>query len=381
MVSPVLLLIGLLVLQTPAAPAGDLDSAISQLGSFDFAQRTEAARRLRRTDPAVVVPALEAAARSHADEYVRYRALVLLSGIDTAAMNRVASDLLGDRNDRIRTVVYAWFEHHPSPGMTSRLIAALPREASEFVRPALLRALAAAGDGPELQKLLEPLVFRGDDLFRGSVITALGDYGGRYAVGSIRKVAMLDGPLQDDAVTALGRLGDKSALAELAALQKTGPRELQPTVSAALCLLGVDCGARIRFVRETLTFAAAGPAQGPLLRGAVHAAATLARAGHRDMLELIVDTALPAADGAVRDSLTLGLGTVILREPLAALELYETRGQDPALAQLYRDAFDMLAEDFEKEQFGAAVRRVLWTSPEGSPRRNAAASLLDALEF
>lgn len=378
MLAPVLLLAGLLSAQSPAAVP--LDTAIAQLGSFDFPSRTAAARQLRRAPASDVVPALEAAARGHADEYVRYRALVLLSGIDTGAMTRVAADLLGDRNDRVRTVVYQWFEQHPRPDMTARLVEALPREASEFVRPALLRALAAAGDTPETRRILEPLVFRGDDLFRGSVIAALGEYGATYAVDEIRTVVVLDGPLQDDAITALGRLGDRAALPELAQLQQEGPREVQPTVSAALCLLGLDCDARVEFVRETLGFAASTDSQQALLRGAVHAASVLARAGRDDMFGTLVDRALAAA-GATRDSLTLGVGTVMLRAPERALALYEARGHAADVAMLFRDAFDMLAEDFDKEQFGAAIRRVLWTTPEASARRQAAASLLDALEF
>src|SRR5690606_17485487 len=141
------LLAGLIAMQVIApgaasgaapAQAATPETAISQLGSFDFQTRTAAAALLRRRPAADVVPLLEAAARGHDDEYVRYRALVLLSGIDTGAMTRVAADLLSDPNDRVRTVVYQWFERQPRPEMTPRLIAALNREASEFVRPALL---------------------------------------------------------------------------------------------------------------------------------------------------------------------------------------------------------------------------------------------------
>lgn len=383
------LLAGLIAMQVIApgaasgaapAQAATPETAISQLGSFDFQTRTAAAALLRRRPAADVVPLLEAAARGHDDEYVRYRALVLLSGIDTGAMTRVAADLLSDPNDRVRTVVYQWFERQPRPEMTLRLIAALNREASEFVRPALLRALAAAGDTPQIREILEPLVFRGDDLFRGSVIVALGDHGRTFAVDEIRQVAALDGPLQDDAVTALGRIGDKSVLPDISALQKDGPRQLQPTVSAALCLLGVDCDARLTFVSDTLRFAATAPDRLDLLRGSVHAAGVLARSGHAGIFETMVDAAL-RSDGAARDTLTLGVGTVILRNPDVALELYEARQLAPEIGALYLDAFDMLAEEFDKEQFGAAIRRLLWTSPEGSPRRQSASALLDALEF
>ena len=66
-------------------------------------------------------------------------------------------------------------------------------------------------------------VGRGEDFFRGAVIEALGDYKAQYAVPAILTVAKLDGPLQDDAVLALGKIGDKSTLETMAALQRSAP--------------------------------------------------------------------------------------------------------------------------------------------------------------
>ena len=40
---------------------------------------------------------------------------------------------------------------------------------------------------------------------------------------------------------ALGKIGDKRALAVLAALQRTAPKTSQPAIAAAICLLGVNC--------------------------------------------------------------------------------------------------------------------------------------------
>ena len=376
---PLVLLFGLLTVP-PVQGAADLQAAIAQLGSFDFDTRTSAARTVRRVPAAQAVPALEAAARGHADQYVRFRALVLLSGFDTGAMTRVAADLAADPNDRVRAVVYQWFEHHPQAVVLPRLLEALPKETSEFVRPALLRALAAGGDHPAAQAALRPLVLKGEDLFRGSVIAAIGDHRGAFALDELLTVVALDGPLQDDAITAIGRIGNPSSRGVIAGLQQTAPRELQPTVSAALCLMEVDCPARVRFVTETLRFAGASDQQLPLLRGAVHAAGVLGGAGHGEAFDALIDAAL-AASGGARDALTLGVGTVILKQPLLALRVFEARQQPAAVGVLFRDAFDMLSEDFDEEQFGAEVRRALWTAPEGSARRQAAASLLDALEF
>lgn len=380
MVVLVALLIGLLAVPQATPPASGLQVSISALGSFDFKTRTEASRRLRREPAAVVVPALEAAARGHADEYVRFRAMVLLSGLDLDATGRVAAELVADRNDRVRAVAYQWFERHPTPSVLPQLLAALPKETSEFVRPALTRALASSGSDPAVQQALRPLVLKGEDLFRGSVIAALGDHAGEFALEELLLVVSLDGPLQDDAITAIGQIGRTSSRGAIAALQKSAPPELQPTVSAALCLLELDCPARVKFVIETLRFAAAADRQLPLLRGAVHAAGILAGAGHEAAFDAMIDAAL-SADGAVRDTITLGVGNVILEHPLLALQLFEARKEPAAVAGVFRDAFDMLAEDFDKEQFGAEVRRQLQTAPEGAARRQAAASLLDALEF
>ena len=111
------------------------------------------------------MPALAAAARSEADEYVRYRALTLLSGFNGPVPGEVMKELRGDRNDRLRLVAYAWFEHHPDPALVPLLIEAMQKEQSEFVRPALTRALAAHAKDPRRGTCWPPLVLRGADFF------------------------------------------------------------------------------------------------------------------------------------------------------------------------------------------------------------------------
>ena len=83
---------GALEAQEPAAPqavsAEALQAAIDKLGDLDYATRTTASRTVRRTAPAQAVPALLRAVAEHADGFVRYRALVLLTGFNDPRTQR-----------------------------------------------------------------------------------------------------------------------------------------------------------------------------------------------------------------------------------------------------------------------------------------------------
>ncbi len=72
---------------------------------------------------------------------------------------------------------------------------------------------------------------------------------------------------------------------------------------------------------------------------------------------------------------------VVARRPLARPRVLDARAERDGAIDLLRDAFDMLEEDFEEEQFYVAVRRAYWAAPAGSPRRALAARLIDKLEF
>ena len=240
----------------PAAPqtvsSQQLEAAINALGDLDYDKRTIASRLVRRTPGTQAVPALLQAVSAHADGYVRYRALVLLTGFNDPRTHDVMRESLSSPNDRLRTVAYSFFEHTPDPAMIPDLIAALDKEQAEFVRPALVRALAAHGDDGRVQRLLIRDVGRGEDFFRGAVIEGLGDYRAGYAVDAITTVAQQDGPLQDDAAIALGKIGEKRSLELLAGLQRSAPRERQPSVATGICLLDVNCASHEGFLVQTL---------------------------------------------------------------------------------------------------------------------------------
>ena len=378
-----------LAAQTPArSPAAatekvtpaQLKSAIDLLGSVDFPIRMDAARTVRRADAAMAVPALIEAVNSHADAYVRFKALVVLSGFNDPRIADVMLKSLDERNDRVRATAYGWFEHHQDLRVVPRLLTALEREEAEFVRPALTRTLAADGADAKVRQALTGLVMRGQDLFRAVVIEALGEYKAGYALQPILDVARLEGPLQDDAVLAIGRIGDKRGLAVLADLQRTASRNLQPSLAAAICLIGSNCGSHVGFLLDTLKFALANPGYQELLRATASGLAAVAVAGNQEAASALFERGGPTRDPE-RAAIALALGTIAIRNTPVTMKVLEQQAQlDPAI-DLLREAFDMLEEDLEEEQFFVAVRRAYWAAAAGSPARKVAAALIQRLEF
>ena len=365
----------------PAAPtAAQVAAAIDTLANLEYPVRTDAARTVRRATPAIAVPALNRAVASHEDGYVRFRALVLLSGFNDPGTRDVMTQMLADKNDRLRAVAYAYFEHNPDAAALPRLIDALSREESEFVRPALTRAIAAHGKEQAAQATMTKLVMQGQDFFRSVVIEAVGDYKGAYALAVLTQVARQDGPLQDDAVLALGKIGDKRALETFAALQRTAPRATQPAIATAICLIGVNCSSHQGYLVETLKFGIEQPNFQELVRGAANGLAALALNGNRDAMRTLLELGVPSRDPA-RAAIALAVGTVALRNTAVALDVLERETTlDPAL-ELLREAFDMLEEDFVEERFFAQVRRGFWQAAPGSPARRVAEALIRKLEF
>jgi HEAT repeat protein len=357
-----------------------LRSAIDTLGAFDFPVRMAAARTVRRAAPSAAVPALIAAVASHQDEYVRFRALVLLSAFNDARARDVMLQAFKDRNDRLRAVAYAWFEHNPDPAVLPRLLAALEKEESDLVRPALTRALSAYGQDAKVRAVLSGLVMKGQDLFRAAVIEALGDRKAAYALDPIVQVAKLDGPLQDDAVLAIGKVGDKRGLETLAGLQRSAPRPLQPTLAAAICLIGSNCASHRAYLQETVAFALGNPGFQELLRAAASGLSALAVAGDGPAAESLIDRGATARDPE-RAALALALGTVALRNTRLLLGVLDARTDAGPAVELLREAFDMLEEDFEEERFFALVRRTYWAAAPGSASRRIAEMLIQRLEF
>lgn len=364
----------------PGVTPAQLAASIDKLSSLEFPVRMDAARTVRRAAPATAVPALTQAALGHKDGYVRFRALVLLSGFNDPKTRDVVTRLLADPNDRLRSVAYAFFEHNPDPAALPRMIDALEREESEFVRPALTRAIAAHGKEKAARDAMTKLVMQGQDFFRSAVIEAIGDYKGAYAFTPLTTVANQDGPLQDDAVLALGKIGDKRALETFAALQRSAPREKQPAIAAAICLLGINCSSHQGYLVETLKFGIDQPGFQELVRGSASGLAALAVAGNEEAMRTLIDVGVPSRDPA-RAAIALALGTIVLRNIPLALKVLEADPKPDGTLELLREAFDMLEEDFMEERFFATVRRGYWQAAAGSPARRIAEALIRRLEF
>jgi len=364
---------------TPATPE-QIRAAIDKLGDLDYPTRMAAGRTVRRAPAAQAVPALLQAVSEHADGFIRFKALTLLTGYNDPRTADAMEAALSSPNDRLREVAYAYFEQNPRPALAPRMLAALDKEEGEFVRPALVRALAAMPKQPKVAEVLIRDAARGLDFFRSTVIEAIGDYKIAQAIPRLTEIAKLDGPLQDDAATALGKIGDKTALGTLAALQQSAPRETQPAIAAAICLMGTNCSAHISYLHKTLTYADTYPGYQELLRGAAAGLGNIARQGNADALNILFDVGIPSQD-PVRAPVTLALGLVALRNTPLMLKTLLARGDQDKAVGIVAEAFDMLEEDLEEERFFVAVRKEYWAAPDGSPMRKLCELLINKLDF
>ena len=360
------------------APAS-LATHIGNLSSLDYATRTNAARAIRRLPAAEAVPALIDAVKKHRDEFVRYRAFIMLSSFNDRGTAELVGSLIRDANDRLREVAYKWLEAHPDPGLVPSLLSSLQSEQAEFVRPAVVSALAALGEDARAQKALLGEIGRGLDFFRGAVIEALGRRRAAYALDGIAPVAKLQGPLQSGAVIALGRIGGPRALATLTPLAAEAPAPaLALTLRASRCMAGEQCDAAI----EEIAAAVEAPSvSAAVLRAGMSGLTAIATTGNQPATAALVRLALRG--GVVRDQAAIGLGTVAVMDPdytIAWLDRASPQTRETAIA-LLKDGFDDLEEDFGEEQFFAAARATYWKAADGSDTRSLASLLIQRLEF
>jgi hypothetical protein len=217
------------------------------------------------------------------------------------------------------------------------------------------------------------------DFFRGAVIDALGRRRAAYAIDGIAAVAKLQGPLQDDAVLALGRIGGPRALAVLTSLTPESPAPgLALTLRAAQCIAGAQCDATIKTIVDAMT---APPVSAAVLRAGSSGLTAVAASGNQAATAALVSVA--GRGGVVRDQAAIGLGTVAVMDPeymIAWLDRTPQPSRDAAIT-LLKDGFDDLEEDFGEEQFFAAARAAYWKAAEGSDTRSLASLIIQRLEF
>ena len=364
---------------TPATPE-QIRAAIDKLGDLDYPTRMAAGRTIRRAPSAQAVPALLQTVNEHADGFIRFKALTLLTGYNDPRTLDTMEAAMASPNDRLREVAYGYFERNPRPALLPKMLAALDKEEGEFVRPALVRALAAMPKEPKVAEVLIRDAARGLDFFRSTVIEALGDYQIAAAIPRLTEITKIEGPLQDDAATALGKIGDKSSLGTLAAMQQSAPKDAQPAIAAAICLLGTNCSVHIGYLEKTLTFADTYPGYQDLLRGAAAGLGNIARQGNENALRILFDVGIPSQD-PVRAPVTLAIGLVALRNTPLLLKTLQARPDRDAAIGIVAEAFDMLEEDLEEERFFVYVRQAYWAAPDGSPVRKLCEQLINKLDF
>jgi HEAT repeat protein len=364
--------------QTSAAPAPppDLKQNIANLSSLEFPVRMQAARLIRRAPEAQAVPALVEAARRHSDEFVRYRALVLLTAFNDRGTRDLMRELIRDRNDRVREVAYKWLERNPDPQLTTQLLTSLQTEESEFVRPALVGALAALGSDLTVQQALIKEIPRGLDFFRSAVIDALGRHRAVYAVEGIVTTSRLEGPLQDDALLALGRIGGSRAATALKEFT-TGTTEATQMLWAVRCLLGESCAEHM----TALVVAASSDETRPRERqSAIEALEALAQSRNEAALAGLIRL---EKQNELRERIAVAVASVALRQPDWVVERIGALDEATreSVITMLKDGFDSLDEDYDEEQFFAAIRAGYWRAADGSAGRSLAATLIQRLEF
>ena len=219
----------------------------------------------------------------------------------------------------------------------------------------------------------------GQEIFRGAVIAALGDYKAAGAVRPLSQIAEDDGPWKDEAVLALGKIGDKTTISLLTSLQRTAAPERQPAVAAAACLLGSDCEAQRGLLVRTLTSHRPASRNGNAPGGGIGLSA-LAVNGDLEAGRALFDAGVPAVD-QVRAPVSLALARLAVARPLPLVALLEKRQDRDQALQLLRGGFDLLDDDFAEEQFFVALRTAYFAEPEESARRPLIQSVINMLEF
>ena len=250
-------------------PREQLKAAIDKLGNLDYATRTNASRLVRRTPAAQAVPALLQAVAEHGDGYVRYRALVLLTGFNDPRTKDAMRESMASPNDRLRTVAYSFFEHNPDPAMVPALIARA-REGTGRVRPSGARPRARGSRRRTLVRSRCSFA-----TWRAARTSSAARSSRRWATTrpSTRSTRSRPSPSSMARCRTIRRLrsdasGTSGRSRRWRVFRGRRPRPRQPAIAAAICLLGVNCDSHEPYLIETLKFGDKNPGFQELLRAA-----------------------------------------------------------------------------------------------------------------
>ena len=129
----------------------------------------------------------------------------------------------------------------PIAAMVPELLAALEKEQAEFVRPALVRALAAHGDDPRVQQVLVREVGA-----RRGLLPQRGDRGARRLQGAVRvrrahRHRQARWPAAGRCGAGAGEDWRQARARDAGGAAAHRAAHAQPSIAAAICLLGVNC--------------------------------------------------------------------------------------------------------------------------------------------
>ena len=161
---------------------------------------------------------------------------------------------------------------------------------------------------------------------------------------------------------------------------QSSPRDRQPSVATAICLLGVNCESHEHYVIETIRFADENPGFQSLLRSAAGGLAALGVSGRTSAAEALYAIGIPSQD-PTRAPVALALATVALRNTPLMMRVLESHPDRAGALGLLAEGFDMLEEDLLKERFFAQARRTYWEAPDDSARRELMQTLIGKLDF
>ena len=163
-------------------------------------------------------------------------------------------------------------------------------------------------------------------------------------------------------------------------MQQSAPKETQPAIAAAICLMGTNCSSHIGYLEKTLRLPTPIPATRICCAAPRPASATSRGRATTTRCSILFDVGIPSQD-PVRAPVTLAIGLVALRNTPLMLKTLQARPDQDAAIGIVAEAFDMLEEDLEEERFFVAVRKAYWAAPDGSPTRKLCEQLINKLDF